>query len=221
MDKRLTFLFIFCVVSMFCIAQEKVIINKAVDTLYENITQLFVIEVPKRNSAEIIIEPSQGNIASMDEGRPIAELFNIGNLKKGKVVVKVYKLNGKEKEFLGERKFIVADRPLSIEERNYSQLKPKPIITLSSKARGFILLDSLKKIRKLFISSPYKIKSATVYFGDHDVTTANLSSSDLSPLYELFRRCQNESMITFTNIKIIKGKTIYEVPDMNFIVKDK
>jgi hypothetical protein len=202
-------------------SQEQVIINRGVDTFYANIPQLMVIEFPNRDSAEIIVESSQGAVNSMDNGRPIAELFNIGGLKKGKVLIKIYGVNSQEKKLLGQRTFIVSDRPLNNEEKNYSQLKVKPIITFCGVARGPIFQDSLKTVKSLFITAPFKLKSATVYFGDHDVITSSLNSSNLSSLFELFKRCQDGSIITFTQIKLIKGTLIYDAPDMTFTVKEK
>ncbi len=221
MYKRLILLFLFCRIGILAFSQEKVIINRGVDTLYSNNSQLFFIEIPKRDSAQIIVEISQGAIYSMDPNRPSIELFNIGGLKKGIVVIKVFKVFGKEKIFLGQRQFNVTDRPLSIQEQKYNRLKPKPIITFCGKSVGFILLDSLKKVKELFISSPYKLKSATIYFGCNDVVTASLNSSDLSPLFELFKRCGNETCITFVLMKIKDKNKIYQAPDMSFTIKEK
>ena len=221
MHKRLIFFCLFLSKVIFGFSQQKVIINRGIDTLYANNFQLFIVEVPQRDSAEIIVETSQGIINSMDGSRPSIELFNISGLKKGKVLVKVFKVIGKEKIFLGDSQFSVTDRPLTNEEKKYNKLNPSPIITFCGKSRGDILLDSLKKVKKIFVSFPYTLKSATVYFGCNDVVIASLSSAELSPIFDLFKRCGDGTRITFVSIKIKDKNKIYQVPDMSFLVKDK
>ena len=221
MYHRIISLLLFCLITILGFSQEKVIINKKVDTLRANSFQLFIIEVPNRDSAEIIIETSQGIITSMDGGKPSIELFNISGLEKGEVLIKVFKLKNIEKIFLGQKMFPVIEKPSSKEEKIYNNLKPRPVVTFCGKSFGFILKDSLEAVKKLFLSPPYELKSATVYFGCNDAVVVNLSSADLLPLINYFKKCGDGTCIYFTLIKIKNKNKIYNAPEMSFNVKVK
>ena len=133
-------------------------IGENTNRFYSDQCVLMVIEVPNRDSAKIDVEISQGSIYSIDGGNPTRELFQVGGLKQGKAIIKVYKRNARGREFLGEREFPVFEKLLTREEKIYRDLTPKPIITFCGKTKGFITLDSLKKVKLLNVSLPYNYR---------------------------------------------------------------
>jgi hypothetical protein len=108
-------------------------------------------------------------------------------------------------------------------KKNY--LKNKPNITFCGKTEGYILLDSLLKVKNILMPDGYKLKSVSIYFGGgkgySEPVIANIEGSSLGALDKIFKRCTEGTRIVFMNIRITKAGIIYDASDMNFTVKEK
>ena len=114
----------------------------------------------------------------------------------------------------------MSGKPIIKEEKTYAALQPSPVIIFCGMAKGTILTDSVRNAKALFVSAPYAIKSATVYFGAGDVQMGAINSNDLTPIIPLLMRCGNGTPITFDDVLITDGKKNYYAESMSFIVKD-
>jgi hypothetical protein len=112
---------------------------------------------------------------------------------------------------------------ITLNKKNY--LKTKPNITFCGKTEGYILLDSLLKVKNILMPDGYKLKSVSIYFGGgkgySEPVIANIEGSSLGALDKIFKRCTEGTRIVFMNIKMLKGNIIYDAADMNFTVKEK
>jgi hypothetical protein len=106
-----------------------------------------------------------------------------------------------------------------------SYLQTKPYITFCGKTEGFVLLDSLLKVKSILMPEAYTLKSVSIYIGGgkeySQPVIASLAGNSLIVLTNIFKRCSEGTRIVFMNIKILKDNIIYDAPDMNFIVKEK
>jgi hypothetical protein len=115
-------------------------------------------------------------------------------------------------------------KELLITEKKSREIDQIPIVSFLGKGGGYILLDSVKTAKSFFISLPYTLKSASVYFGAvgfSNPVMATINSTSLAGISELLSRCQEGTKIAFINIKIMKGNKISSSPDMIFTIKNK
>jgi hypothetical protein len=121
--------------------------------------------------------------------------------------------------------FSFAQEKVNITSTKKNYLKTKPNITFCGKTEGFVLLDSLLKVKNILKPTAYTLKSVSIYIGGgkgySQPLIASVEGNSLSALAKIFKRCTEGTRIVFMNIKIAKGNIIYDAPDMNFTVKEK
>jgi hypothetical protein len=121
--------------------------------------------------------------------------------------------------------FSYAQEKVNITSTKKNYLKTKPYITFCGKTEGFVLLDSLLKVKSILMPEAYTLKSVSVYIGGgkgySEPLIASLTENSLIALTNIFKRCTEGTRIVLMNIKILKDKIIYDAPDMDFTVKDK
>jgi hypothetical protein len=109
-------------------------------------------------------------------------------------------------------------------------VKTKPIIIFCGKESGEILLDSISVESIISVKSPYSFHSLSIVFGGAGFVNPILvgygsSSKDkitfykLSSFKDLLKKSKAGTKIGLTNIQVIKDKTIYDAPDVTYIVK--
>jgi hypothetical protein len=121
--------------------------------------------------------------------------------------------------------FPYAQEKANITSTKKNYLKTKPYITFCGKTEGFVLLDSLLKVKSILMPDGLTLKSVSIYIGGgkgySQPIIASLAGNSLSALTKMFNRCTEGTRIVLMNIKILKDKIIYDAPDMSFTIKEK
>jgi hypothetical protein len=199
----------------------KVFIGEPKDNILflDNFNIIIITTSPKLDDS-LIVETSQGEIYNNSIFGKESYSLRIDSL--GKILIKVYVLQNKEKIYLGQRNFKVE---LSDEQKTLNSLKTKPNISLGKYERGKIPIDSIKKINCLTINDRYKLLNSSIYFSGTGGTNCTSSYSLKSTCFDnyfadIWKRITTGTNIAFDRIEImdLQTKKKYIIPNIFFTV---
>ena len=198
-------------------------INVDHNTLYIGRSNLVVIDPRGDSTHQLSVTVSGGEVVPFDSA---AAMYNISVFKPGKTVIKVFVETAGVKSLLYSKTVQNKILPLTAEQKQVAQLKIIPKINLAGFYKGMLPFDSVKKITRFEINSPYKILGLVVYFSgsnSSDVQTHTLRSGEFDePMQQLWKRIGVGSIVTLDNIKISdKTGKEYQIEGISFVVTEK
>jgi hypothetical protein len=165
----------------------------------------------------ILVTASQGQLSSIDK-----YLHDLSLKIKGVSVISVYDITNGKKILLARRSFIVETYIPSKEEKAIKKLSEKVRISIEDFFEPKIPLSTVKKATHFKVTSPYKIKSATLYIGKNEIMTCSLNSGNIDQYaLTVWRLISTGCVITLDNVVVIDAyNKTHKINGRSFLVTD-
>lgn len=183
--------------------------------LYARKLNLFHVLYKIDTFHNILVTSSQGKVSSIDK------YFHYLSLPtKGGTLISVFDTTDGKKALLARRSFDAETYIPTKEEKAINKLSEKVHISIEDFSESKIPLNIVKKATRFKVTSPYKIKTATIYIGKSHVLTYSIKSGNFdSCIFSVWARLSVGSVITLDNVIVVdRNNKPHKINGRSFVV---